>query len=46
MLMRRDSTDTHNLWHKLMKILQARHSFDAVRIAANPTTVEAMAVRR
>jgi hypothetical protein len=24
MLMRRDSTDTHNLWHKLMEILQVR----------------------
>lgn len=38
MLMRRDSTDTHNLWHKLMEILQARHSFDALRIATNPDT--------
>lgn len=38
MLMRRDSTDTHNLWHKLMEILQARHSFDALRIAINPAT--------
>lgn len=38
MLMRRDSTDTHNLWHKLMEILQARHSFDALRIATNPAT--------
>lgn len=38
MLMRRDSTDTHNLWHKLMEILQARHSFDVLRIAINPTT--------
>ncbi|KAI7786177.1 glycosyltransferase family 61 protein [Diaporthe eres] len=38
MLMRRDSTDTHNLWHKLMEILQARHSLDALRIAINPTT--------
>ncbi|KAL1854760.1 hypothetical protein Daus18300_011356 [Diaporthe australafricana] len=37
-LMRRDSTDTHNLWHKLMEILQARHSFDALRIAINPAT--------
>lgn len=24
MLMRRDSTDTHNIWHKLMEILQVR----------------------
>ncbi|KAI3393637.1 hypothetical protein diail_3864 [Diaporthe ilicicola] len=38
MLMRRDSTDTHNLWHKLMEIIQARHSFDALRIAINPAT--------
>jgi EGF domain-specific O-GlcNAc transferase len=38
MLMRRDSTDTHNLWHKLMEIMQARHSFDALRIAINPAT--------
>lgn len=38
MLMRRDRTDTHNLWHKLMEILQARHSLDALRIAINPTT--------
>lgn len=38
MLMRRDSTDTHNIWHKLMEILQARHSFDALRIATNPAT--------
>ncbi|TVY78244.1 EGF domain-specific O-linked N-acetylglucosamine transferase [Lachnellula suecica] len=37
-LMRRDSTDTHNLWHKLMEILQARHSLDALRIAINPAT--------
>lgn len=38
MLMRRDSHDTHNLWHKLMEIIQARHSFDALRIAINPAT--------
>lgn len=38
MLMRRDSTDTHNLWHKLMEILQARHSLDALLIAINPAT--------
>lgn len=38
MLMRRDSTDTHNLWHKLMEIIQARHSFDALRIANNQDT--------
>ncbi|KAJ4397834.1 hypothetical protein N0V93_002071 [Gnomoniopsis smithogilvyi] len=38
MLMRRDSSDPHNLWHKLMEILQARHSLDALRIAINPAT--------
>lgn len=38
MLMRRDNTDTHNLWHKLMEIIQARQSFDALRIANNPHT--------
>lgn len=38
MLMRRDGANTHNLWHKLMEILQARHSFDALRISINPAT--------
>ncbi|KAG8157964.1 hypothetical protein KVR01_012236 [Diaporthe batatas] len=37
-LVRREISDQHNIWHQLMQISQARHTIDALRTAINPDT--------
>ncbi|KAL1871933.1 hypothetical protein Daus18300_004569 [Diaporthe australafricana] len=38
LLVRRETSDLHNIWHQLMQISQARHTIDALRTAINAET--------